>query len=98
MRTVAVSEFKAKCLGLVDEVKATGQSIRITKRGKVYAWLTPPQEESIDTVPVGSLFGRLRHMVTLRDDVDLVSSEFTDEEWESTDAEGWERAEQGKRQ
>jgi PHD/YefM family antitoxin component YafN of YafNO toxin-antitoxin module len=32
MRTIAAGEFKAKCLGLMDEVQTTGQTVFITKR------------------------------------------------------------------
>ena len=41
MRTVKASEFKAKCLKLVDEVAATGEPIVITKNGKPVAQLGP---------------------------------------------------------
>ncbi len=33
MKTVAISEFKARCLGLLEEVKATGEELVVTKRG-----------------------------------------------------------------
>jgi prevent-host-death family protein len=39
MRTIKASEFKAKCLQLIDEVAASGESIEITKRGKPLARL-----------------------------------------------------------
>lgn len=35
--TIKASEFKAKCLKLLDEVTATGEDIVVTKRGKVVA-------------------------------------------------------------
>lgn len=41
METVKASEFKAKCLGLMDEVARTGDSIVITKNGKPVAMLAP---------------------------------------------------------
>lgn len=31
---VKASEFKAKCLALIDEVAATGESVIVTKHGK----------------------------------------------------------------
>jgi len=37
---VAASEFKAKCLGLLDEVAETGEPVVITKRGRPVARLT----------------------------------------------------------
>jgi prevent-host-death family protein len=36
-RTVSASEFKAKCLGILDEVAATGEEIVITKHGRAVA-------------------------------------------------------------
>ena len=33
-REIKASEFKAKCLALIDEVSQTGESVVITKRGK----------------------------------------------------------------
>ena len=34
---VPAGEFKAKCLQLIDEVAATGESLTITKRGRPVA-------------------------------------------------------------
>lgn len=39
MQTIAASEFKAKCLALIDEVDAAGTRFVITKRGKPVAEL-----------------------------------------------------------
>ena len=36
-RMIKASEFKAKCLALMDEVERTGQSLVITKKGKPVA-------------------------------------------------------------
>ena len=91
MRTMAVGEFKAKCLALIDEVKATGKMVIITKRGKPMARLLPfeaPPKESPE-----SIFGCLRHMATITGDIE--SSEFTDEEWERMFQEKWDRFDQG---
>ena len=40
-RTIKASEFKAKCLALMDEVADTGEEIVITKRGAPVARLAP---------------------------------------------------------
>jgi prevent-host-death family protein len=42
MQTIQASEFKAKCLALMDQVAATGEGILITKNGKPVAELRPP--------------------------------------------------------
>ena len=36
------SEFKAKCLAILDEVANTGEEVLILKRGKPVAQLVPP--------------------------------------------------------
>lgn len=40
--TITASEFKAKCLSLMEHVRKTGESISITKRGEEVARLDPP--------------------------------------------------------
>ena len=40
-RTMKASEFKAKCLKLMDEVADTGEEIVITKNGKPVSRLVP---------------------------------------------------------
>jgi prevent-host-death family protein len=41
MPTIQASEFKAKCLALMDEVARTGEPILITKNSKPVAELRP---------------------------------------------------------
>lgn len=41
MQTIQASEFKAKCLALMDEVARTGETVVITKHGKPLAELRP---------------------------------------------------------
>jgi prevent-host-death family protein len=40
-RMMKASEFKAKCLALLDEVERSGQAVIITKHGKPVAELVP---------------------------------------------------------
>lgn len=42
MRSVRASEFKAKCLAILDEVERTGEPVTILKRGRPVARLVPP--------------------------------------------------------
>jgi prevent-host-death family protein len=42
MQEIAISEFKAKCLSLLEEVSKTRKPIRITRRGKPIAEVVPP--------------------------------------------------------
>ena len=42
---ITATEFKAKCLGLLDYVWQTGESLEITKHGKPVAKLVSIKEE-----------------------------------------------------
>ena len=44
-RTIKISEFKAKCLSLVDEVERTGDRLVLTKKGKPVADVIPHKAE-----------------------------------------------------
>jgi prevent-host-death family protein len=58
VRTIKASEFKAKCLALMDEVERTGEPVLVTKNGRPVAELRPyagPQKKG-----VGILKDRLR--------------------------------------
>lgn len=43
---IAASEFKARCLALIDQVHDSGQPVVITKRGRVVATLQPSGDEN----------------------------------------------------
>jgi prevent-host-death family protein len=45
MKTISATEFKAKCLALLDEVHRTGQPLTITKHGKAVATLVSDGEQ-----------------------------------------------------
>ncbi len=42
---ITVTEFKAKCLRLIDEVSKTGSVLEISKHGKPVAKIVPIQAE-----------------------------------------------------
>jgi prevent-host-death family protein len=63
IRSVTAAEFKARCLGLMDRVAASGKPIVITKRGKPVAQLAP-----IRTRPT-SLRGFLKGTFAVRGDI-----------------------------
>lgn len=56
MKRIAASEFKAKCLSLLDRVGPEG--IVITKHGRPVARLVPAQAEYADLI--GSLKGQIK--------------------------------------
>lgn len=45
VKSVPASEFKAKCLELIDRVRETAEPITITKRGRIVARLVPAGDE-----------------------------------------------------
>lgn len=45
MRSIRASEFKAKCLAILDEVNETGEPVTILKRGRPVARLLPALKE-----------------------------------------------------
>jgi prevent-host-death family protein len=49
MRTIKASEFKARCLKLMDEVAESGEPVVITKNGRPVARLVPvtPERRSL---------------------------------------------------
>jgi prevent-host-death family protein len=62
-KTVKASEFKAKCLQLMDQVAETGETVIITKRGKPVARLVPaPATDK-------PLFGALKGMMRITGDL-----------------------------
>jgi len=72
-RVIKASEFKAKCLAVIDEVERTRRSIVITKRGKPVAELVPHKVEKRE------LFGLLKGRMEIVGDI--VSP--LDVEWEA---------------
>ena len=56
MRDISISEFKAKCLGLVEEVHKTRQPLRITRHGRPIAEVVPSGPERKKTF-LGGMVG-----------------------------------------
>lgn len=42
MQEISISEFKAKCLALLERVRTSRQPIRVTRHGKPVAEIVPP--------------------------------------------------------
>lgn len=74
MKTIPATEFKAKCLALLDSVDAEG--ITITKRGRPVAKLVKVEERRSD----GHLIGSLKGEIYFDEDDDLFS---TGEKWDA---------------
>ncbi len=65
MQEVSVSEFKAKCLALLDQVQKTKEPLRITRRGKPIAEVVPPSQE----LNQGNWLGRMAGTVDILGDI-----------------------------
>lgn len=63
MQTIKASEFKAKCLHLMDEVNETGEEIIITKNGRPVSRLLPYRK-----IP-NSIFGLHKEKISSKDDL-----------------------------
>jgi prevent-host-death family protein len=59
VREVAISEFKAKCLSLLDEVGKTKTPLRVTRRGKPIADVLPPASTTEERDWIGSMSGEV---------------------------------------
>ena len=55
MEEIAISEFKAKCLALLEQVRKTKKPIRVTRFGKPVAEVVPPSPEAEPGDWLGSL-------------------------------------------
>jgi len=55
MQEVAISEFKAKCLSLLEEVSKTRIPLRVTRRGKALADVIPASSETAERDWIGSM-------------------------------------------
>jgi prevent-host-death family protein len=76
MIVISASEFKAKCLAILDQVNETREVVTILKRGKPVAQLVPPMEQDAG-YPQDDLRGSVRVLG------DIVAPAEPSEDWES---------------
>lgn len=76
MRRLSATEFKAKCLAILDEVAQTGEPVTITKRGKAVAQVSPAAP-TLKGYPQESLFG------TVRTVGDIIEPAVPAEDWDA---------------
>lgn len=55
MEEVAISEFKAKCLALLERVRQTKKPLRITRFGKPVAEVVPASPDTAQGAWIGSM-------------------------------------------
>lgn len=76
MRKMAISEFKAKCLSVLDEVHKTKKAILITRFGKPVAEVIPPSSDVVFESWIGSMKDSMKILG------DIVSPATDENEWE----------------
>jgi prevent-host-death family protein len=59
MKEVAISVFKAKCLGILEEVRKTRKPIRVTRFGKPVAEVVPPTPSKSTGRRLGCMAGTM---------------------------------------
>jgi len=75
--TIAISEFKATCLAVLERVRRTGASIIVTKHGQPVAEIVPPPA----TVEDRNWLGSMRDSAVIKGD--LVAPISSLDEWDA---------------
>jgi prevent-host-death family protein len=57
LKEIAISEFKAKCLGILEQVRKTRTPIRVTRFGQPVAEVLPPSPEKRPANWLGCMAG-----------------------------------------
>lgn len=77
MKEVAISEFKAKCLAMLEQVHKTKKPIRITRFGKPVAEVVPPTPAAEQGNWLGYMAGTMEIVG------DIVSPVIEETDWEA---------------
>jgi prevent-host-death family protein len=77
MKEVAISEFKAKCLSLLDQVQKTKKPILVTRFGKPLAEVIPASPKARAGDWIGSMKGTFEILG------DIVSPADDEQDWEA---------------
>lgn len=77
MKEIAISEFRAKCLAILEQVRLTKRPVRITRRGKPVA----------EVIPATGTQGRAEWLGSMKEKMeivgDLVSPASVTPQWEA---------------
>ena len=76
MKEIAISEFKAKCLSLLEQVQKTKKSILVTRFGKPIAQVSPAPSETA----TAAWFGSMKDSIEILGDI--ISPANDENEWE----------------
>lgn len=77
MEVIAISQFKATCLAILERVRKTGDPILVTRRGKPVAQIQPPPPPEPKS---RSLFGSMKGTAEVLGDI---VSPMSDQDWEA---------------
>lgn len=77
MKEMAISEFKAKCLAVIDEVHKTKKPVRVTRFGEPVAEVIPPSSAGQSSSWIGSMSGSMKILG------DIVSPANEENDWEA---------------
>jgi len=69
--TISVTEFKAKCLALFDQIDQEGGTLTVTKRGRPLATVSPAKKKPFKSSE-GILAGKVKIIG------DIVNADFSD--------------------
>jgi prevent-host-death family protein len=77
MEEVAISEFKAKCLALLEQVRKTKKPLRVTRFGRPIAEVVPPKPAADEADWLGSLADTMEILG------DVISPVIEETDWEA---------------
>ena len=60
MKEIAISEFKAKCLGILEEVRKTRRPVRVTRFGEPVAEVVPHSAVKTTGRKFGTMAGKMK--------------------------------------
>ncbi|MGB2622983.1 MAG: type II toxin-antitoxin system Phd/YefM family antitoxin [Candidatus Acidiferrum sp.] len=76
MQEIAISEFKAKCLAILERVEKTKEPIRITRHGKPVAEVIPSKPVMDRAAWIGSMKDSMEILG------DIIAPASDEDEWE----------------
>ena len=76
MEEIAISEFKAKCLAVLERVRKTQKPVRITRHGTPVAEVVPPSSVQERSAWIGSMKDSVEILG------DIISPANEEKEWE----------------
>ena len=70
MEELAISQFKAQCLAVIERVRTTGRPVLITKRGVAVARQLPPPCTTIGKATFGCMQGTAEEIGDITEPLD----------------------------